>query len=67
MAHRPEAHLSTDPSVRTVCHTVRTPDRPSIIRPGDVDFRSDLPLYREAFVPAYIRPDDSAARPDNVQ
>jgi hypothetical protein len=29
---RPDAHLSTVPSVRTTCHTIRTPDRPSIIR-----------------------------------
>jgi hypothetical protein len=46
------------PAVRTTCHTVRTPDRPSIIRPDDVGFRSDPSLYKEAYVPAYIRPDD---------
>jgi hypothetical protein len=43
------------------------PDRPSIIRPDDVDFRSDPSLYREASVPACIRPDVSAARPDASQ
>jgi len=34
------------------CHSVRTPDRPSIICLDDVDFRPDTPLYREASVPA---------------
>jgi hypothetical protein len=61
---RPDAHLSTVPSIWTTCHTVRTPDRPSIIRPDDVYFCPDPSLYREASVPACIRPDDSAARPD---
>jgi hypothetical protein len=40
------------------------PDRPSIIRLEDVDFRPDPSLHREASVPACIRPDVSAARPD---
>jgi hypothetical protein len=48
----PDAHLSTVPSVRTTCLTVRTPDRPSIIRPEDVHFPSGPLLYREATVPA---------------
>jgi len=43
------------------------PDRPSIIRPDDVDFRSDPPLYREASILACICPDVSAARPDASQ
>jgi len=42
-------------------------DRPSIFRPDDVDFHPDHPLYREACVPACIRPDVSAARPDTSQ
>jgi hypothetical protein len=33
------------------------PDRPSIIRPDDVDFRTDPSLHREASIPACIRPD----------
>jgi hypothetical protein len=66
VSSRPDAHLSTVPAVRTTCITVRTPDRPSIIRPNDVDFRPDPPLYREASVPACIRPDVSAACPDDV-
>jgi hypothetical protein len=44
--------------------TVQTPGRPRIIRPDDVTFRPDAPLCREASVPAYSRPDVSAARPD---
>jgi hypothetical protein len=40
------------------------PNRPSIIRPDNVDFHPDPLLYREAYVPACIRPDISAARPD---
>jgi len=28
VSSRPDAHLSTVPSVRTTCHPVRTPDRP---------------------------------------
>jgi len=43
------------------------PDRPSIIRPDDVDFRPDPLLYWEAFVPACIRSNFSAARPDASQ
>jgi hypothetical protein len=37
-------------SVRTTCHTVRTPDRPSIIRSDDVHFRPDPPLCREVSI-----------------
>jgi hypothetical protein len=64
---RPDVHLSTVPSVRTTCHTIRTLDKPSIIRPDDVYFRPKPSLYREASVPACIRPDDSAARPDALK
>jgi hypothetical protein len=64
---RLDAHLPTVPSVRTMCHTVRMPDRPSIIRPDDVHFPSGPLLYQEATVPACIRPNVSAARPDASQ
>jgi hypothetical protein len=47
----PSGRLSvTVPSVRTTCHTVRTPDRPSIIRSDDVHFRPDHLLCREGSV-----------------
>jgi hypothetical protein len=58
VSSRPDAHLSTVPSVQTTCHTVRTPDKSSIICPEDVYFRPDPSLYREAYVPACICPND---------
>jgi len=36
--------------VRTTCHTVRTPDRPSIFRPEDVSLRLDPPRCREGSI-----------------
>jgi hypothetical protein len=47
---RSDAHLTTVPSVRTTCHTVRTPVKPSIIRPDDVHFRLDPPLCQEGSI-----------------
>jgi hypothetical protein len=47
---RPDTHLTTVPFVRTTCHTVRTPVRPSIIRPDYVHFRPDPPLSREVSI-----------------
>jgi hypothetical protein len=40
----------TVPSDRMTRHTVRTPNRPSIIRSDDVHFRPDHPLCREGSV-----------------
>jgi hypothetical protein len=40
----------TVPSVRTTCHTVRTPNRPSIICPDDVSLRPDSPLCQEGSI-----------------
>jgi hypothetical protein len=60
----PDAHLSTVPSVRTSCSSRPDARQTSIIRPDDVSFRTDPPLYREASAPACIYPDISAARPD---
>jgi len=54
-------------TVRTTCHIVRTPDRPSIICPDKVGFRPDPPLYREASVLTCIYLDDSTAHPDDFQ
>jgi len=64
---RLDAHLSIVPSVQTICLTVQTPVRPRIIRSDDVYFPSRHLLYREAIVPAYIRPDVSATRLDISQ
>jgi hypothetical protein len=67
----PSRHLSVIvPSVQTTCHTVRTPDRPSIIRSDDLRFRPDPPLCREDSFQVPIkerssnRPDDVVSRPD---
>jgi hypothetical protein len=56
---RLDAHLSTAPYVRTTCHAVRTPYKPSIIRPDDMVFcgnylqrtcdRPDTALKQERF------------------
>jgi hypothetical protein len=56
-----DAHLSTVPSVRTTCHTVRTPDRPSIICSDDVHSRLDLYcfeklLFQLAFIQTFRQP-----------
>jgi hypothetical protein len=53
--------------VRTTCHPVRTPDRPASFVQTKCSFRPDPILYREVSVPACIRPDVSAARPDASQ
>jgi hypothetical protein len=63
MSSSPNVHLSTIPSVRTTCSSWPDARQTSIIHPNDVSFRPDPPLYREASVPACIRPDLSAARP----
>jgi hypothetical protein len=64
---RSDAHLTTVPYVRTTCHIVWTPVRPSIIRSDDVHFPFGPLLYREATVPACISPYILAARPDASQ
>jgi hypothetical protein len=52
VSSRPDAHLSTAPSVRTMCHPVRTPDTPASSVQTTCFFRPDTSLYREASVPA---------------
>jgi hypothetical protein len=64
MLSRPDVHLSTVPSVRTTCSSRPDARQTSIIRPDDVSFRPDPTLCREASVPACIRLDLSASRPD---
>jgi hypothetical protein len=58
---RPSVHCSIRPDNVSYCPDAR---QTSIIRPDDVSFRPDPPLYREASVPACIRPDLSASHPD---
>jgi hypothetical protein len=64
VSYRSDVHLSTVPSVRTTCSSRPNARQTSNIRPDDVSFRPDRTLCREASVPACIRPDISAARPD---
>jgi hypothetical protein len=64
VSSHPNAHLSTVPSDRTTWSARPDARQTSIIRPDDVSFRPDPPLYREASVLACIRPDISTARPD---
>jgi hypothetical protein len=64
---RPDAHLSTVPSVWTTCHPVRTPEGPASFVRTKCSFPLDSILYREVSVPACIRLDVSVARPDASQ
>jgi hypothetical protein len=52
VSSRPDAHLSTAPHVRTMCHTVWTPDSLASFVRTTCFFRPDTSLYREASVPA---------------
>jgi hypothetical protein len=52
VSSRPDAHLSTAPSVWTMCHPVRTPDNPASSVRTTCFFRPDTSLYREVSVPA---------------
>jgi len=52
VSSRPDAHLSTTPSVRMMCHPVRTPDTLASAVRTTCFFRLDTSLYREASVPA---------------
>jgi hypothetical protein len=54
-------------AVRTTCHSFQTLDSPVSSVQMTCSFRPDPTLYREASVPACIRPDVSAARPDAYQ
>jgi hypothetical protein len=52
VSSHPDAHLSTAPSVRTMCYPVWMPDSPASSVWTTCFFRSDTSLYREASVPA---------------
>jgi hypothetical protein len=64
---RPDAHLSTVPSVRTTCHSVRTSDRQASSVRTTGFFRPDTYIVSRSFCPSLFRPDVSAARPDAYQ
>jgi hypothetical protein len=67
VSSRPEAHLFTVPSVRTMCSSRPDARQTSIIRPDDVSFPLGPYTVSRSFYPAYVRPDISAARPDAYQ
>jgi hypothetical protein len=63
----PNAHLSTVPSVRTTCHSVRTSDRQASSVWTTCFFRPDTHIISRSFCASLLRPDVSAARPDAYQ
>jgi len=78
LVSRPDAHLSTVPSVRTTCHSFRTSDRQAspvrttcFFRPDTYiisrSFRPDTYIISRSFCDSLIHPDVSAARPDAYQ
>jgi len=68
MCHpRPDAHLSTVPSVRTTCLSVRTSDRQASSVRTMCFFRPDTYIVSRSFCASLLRPDISAARPNAYQ
>jgi hypothetical protein len=67
VSSHPDAHLSTVPSSEQRVHPDRTPDRPASSVRMTYLFRPDPTLYREASIPACIRPNISAVYPDAYQ
>jgi hypothetical protein len=74
VSSRPDAHLSTAPSVRTMCHPIRTLDTPAsfvqttcFIRPDDVLLPSGHFTVSRSFCASLLCPDVLAARPDAYQ
>jgi hypothetical protein len=67
VSSRPDAHLSTVPSVRTTCHSIRTSNRQASSVWTMCFFRLDTYIASRSFCANLIRPDDSAARPDTYQ
>jgi hypothetical protein len=63
----PDAHLSTVPSVRTTCHSVRTSDRQASPVRTTCFFRPDTYFVSRSFCENLLLPDVSAARPDAYQ
>jgi hypothetical protein len=61
---RPDAHLSTVPSVRTTCHSVRTSDRQASPVWMTCFLRPNTYFVSRSFCANLLRPDVSAARSD---
>jgi len=54
-------------AVRTTCYTVRTPHQTSSVRTTWIPIRTFLCVEKLRIAPACIRPDDSAAHPNDSQ
>jgi hypothetical protein len=67
VSSRPDAHLSTVPSIQTTCHSVRTSDRQASSVRTTGFFRSDTYTASRSFCANLIPPDISAASPDAYQ
>jgi hypothetical protein len=67
VSSRPDAHLSTVPSVRTTCHSVRTSNRQASSVRTTCFFRLDTYIVSRSFCASFLHPDISAARPDAYQ
>jgi hypothetical protein len=67
VSSRPDAHLSTVPSIPTTCHFVRTSDRQASSVRTTCFFRSDTYIVSRSFCASLLRPDVSTARPDAYQ
>jgi hypothetical protein len=63
----PDTHLSTVPSVRTTCHSVRTSDRQASPVRTTCFFRPDTYFVSRSFCANLLRLDVLAARPDAYQ
>jgi hypothetical protein len=64
---RPDAILSTVPSVRTTCHSVQTSYRQALSVRTTCFFRPNPYTVSRRFCSSLLRPDVSAARPDVYQ
>jgi hypothetical protein len=67
VSSRPDAHLSTVPSVRTTCHSVRTSDRKASPVRTTCFFRLDTYFVSRSLCANLLRPDISVARLDTYQ
>jgi hypothetical protein len=67
VSSRPDAHLSTVPSVWTTCHSVWTSDRQASSVRTTCFFRPDTYIVSRSFCASFLRPDVLAARLDAYQ
>jgi len=67
VSSRPDAHLSTVPSVRTTYHSIRTSDRQTSPVRTTCFFRPDTYFVSRSFCANLLCSDVSAARPDAYQ